>query len=89
MDYSIINRNSYYIRMIYVPRNDRGIGVASLLLTNLIKQAKRNRIHTIYLDNILPPTSKLYQRFGFKYIYPYDNSMVLHVANSPLFNPLK
>lgn len=70
--------------MIYVPRNDRGIGIASLLLTNLIKKAKRNRIHTIYLDNILPRKSKLYQRFGFKYIYPYDNSMVLHVANSPI-----
>jgi GNAT superfamily N-acetyltransferase len=68
--------------MLYVPVHDRGIGVASLLLHKTIMKAKRHRVHTIYLDNILPPNSRLYHRFGFKYCNrSLDNAMYLHVKN--------
>jgi GNAT superfamily N-acetyltransferase len=74
-------RNAWLITNLYVPRSERGIGVASLLLHKIIMKAKRHRIHTIYLENVLPRTFTLYNRFGFRYIRLWDNSMVLHVKD--------
>ncbi len=51
------------------------------MLHDLILKAKRQRIHTICLDNVLPFHSTLYTRFGFKYQSTLDNAMYLHVKN--------
>lgn len=81
MEVHRFRRSSWLIISIYVPRNDRGIGVASLLLHKIIMKAKRHRIHTIYLDSVLPKEATLYTRLGFKYSRPLDNEMYLCVAN--------
>ncbi len=81
MEVHRFRRNSWLITSLYIPRHDRGIGVASLLLHKIIMKAKRHRVHTIYLDNVLPKESTLYTRLGFKYSRPLDNEMYLCVAN--------
>lgn len=69
---------SFHVTNIFVEPDWRSQGIATRLLQRLVLELKKNRVHTLTLDDC-SDTGRLYKKFGFYYIEDGYSEMVLHL----------
>lgn len=78
-----LNDNELYINYFHVKLINRGKGIGSKLLKEIISYSKKiYNINLVRLDDISSNYRKshnIYEKFGFVYLNKYDNSMNLKI----------